>query len=244
MIFHHQTKKIRHNLTLKIDNTIIERVTKFNLLGIYINENLTWKTHIDYLSSKLARTTGIRNRLKHFLPLDVKMKIYNSLIASHLNYGLLVWGNKSDKIYKLQKKAIRIINLGKYNAHTEPLFKKNRILKLMDIYKLQQQKFYYKFVNHKLPSYFQSFSLERGSRLNHYFTRNINDIPLPRVNHDFAKGTLRNCIPYTINRTPDNIKSKVFTHTLEGFTRYAKNHYIEQYSNDCQIPSCYICNRR
>ena len=34
MIFHHQTKKIRHNLTLKIDNTIIERVTKLNLLGI------------------------------------------------------------------------------------------------------------------------------------------------------------------------------------------------------------------
>ena len=55
------------------------------------------------------------------------MKIYNSLISSHLSYGLLVWGNKSDKIYKFQKKAIRIINLGKYNAHTEPLFKKQYI---------------------------------------------------------------------------------------------------------------------
>ena len=66
MIFHHQTKKIRHNLTLKIDDAVIERVTKFNLLGIYINENLNWKTHIDYLGSKLARTTGILNRLKHF----------------------------------------------------------------------------------------------------------------------------------------------------------------------------------
>ena len=64
--------------------------------------------------------------------------------------------------------------------------KKNRILKLTDIYKLQQQKFYYKFVKHKLPFYFQSFSLESGSHLNHYITRNINDIPLPRVNHNFA----------------------------------------------------------
>ena len=72
-------------------------------------------------------------------------------------------------------------------------------------------KFYYKFDNHKLPPYFQSFSLERGSRLNHYFS--IYDIPLPRMNHDFATGTLRNCIPYTINHTLVNIKSKVFTHT-------------------------------
>ena len=111
MIFHHQTKKIRHNLTLEIYNTIIERVTKFNLLNIYINENLTWKTHIDYLSSKLTRTKDILNRLKHFLPLDVKMKLYNSLIASHLNYGLLIWGNKSDKIYNRMNIYACIINI-------------------------------------------------------------------------------------------------------------------------------------
>ena len=90
------------------------------------------------------------------------MKIYNSLIASHLNCGLLLWGNKSDKIYKLQKKALHIINVSKYNAHTETLYKKNRILKLTDIYKLQQQKFDYKFINHKLAFYFQSFSNREG----------------------------------------------------------------------------------
>ena len=57
---------------------------------MYINENLTWKTCIDHLGSKLARTKGILNRLKHFLPVDVKMKISNALIASHLNYSLLL----------------------------------------------------------------------------------------------------------------------------------------------------------
>ena len=70
------------------------------------------------------------------------MKIYNSHSASHLNYGLLY--GEINQIYVRYinfKKALRIMNLAKYNAHTEPLFKKNRTLKLTDIYKLQQQKF-------------------------------------------------------------------------------------------------------
>ena len=41
---------------------------------------------------------------------------------------------KTKKIFKLQKKAIRIISLAKYNAHTEPLFKTLNLLKMNDIF--------------------------------------------------------------------------------------------------------------
>ena len=34
----------------------------------------------------------------------------------------------------LQKRAIRAINKAKYNSHTEPLFKRSKILKLNDLY--------------------------------------------------------------------------------------------------------------
>ena len=56
--------------------------------------------------------------------------IYNALILSHINYGLLLWGYNADRIYNLQKKSIRIIGLKKYNAHTEPLFKSFKLLKV------------------------------------------------------------------------------------------------------------------
>ena len=64
--------------------------------------------------------------------------MYNSLILLHINYGILVWGHQAHRIFKLQKRAIRIITLSKYNA--DPIYIELKFLKLDDIYKLQQLK--------------------------------------------------------------------------------------------------------
>ncbi len=55
---------------------------------------------------------------------------------------------------KKQNKNIRIISISKY-AHTEPLFKNLKLLKVEDIPKLNELKFYYKFENELLPNYFK-----------------------------------------------------------------------------------------
>ena len=85
-------------------------------------------------SQKKNRSLGILNRLKHYLPLNIKNLMYNSLVLSHLNYGILLWGFTDERIFKLQKKVLRVISLNKYNAHTDPIFKNLNILKLNDIF--------------------------------------------------------------------------------------------------------------
>ncbi len=62
-------------------------------------------------------------------------------------------GFKYDKVFKLQKRIIRILSLSKYNANAEPIFK---MLKLLKIFKLQELKFYYEHNKNKLPHYLQS----------------------------------------------------------------------------------------
>ena len=62
------------------------------------------------------------NRVKRFLPTETLLVIYNSLVLSHLLYDVLLWGLKSNRLMKLQKRAIRIITKSKYNSHTNPLF--------------------------------------------------------------------------------------------------------------------------
>ncbi len=84
---------------------------------------------------------SISNKLKYFLYLNAKVLIYNSLILSHLNFCILALSYKCDRIIKLQKKIVRILSLSKYNAHTDPLFKTHKLLKVQDIFKLQEFKF-------------------------------------------------------------------------------------------------------
>ncbi len=66
------------------------------------------------------------------------------MIASHLNYCILAWGYEHSRLNKIQKsyRVIRIINLSKYNDHTEPIFKKLKLLKIEDILKLNEVKLY------------------------------------------------------------------------------------------------------
>ena len=44
----------------------------------------------------------ILNKLKCCLPQDTLYLLYNSLVLSHLNYGILAWGYQTDRLYKLQ----------------------------------------------------------------------------------------------------------------------------------------------
>ena len=153
-------------LSLNIENTNIERVTNLKCLGLTISDNLEWKTHVHKIANKCSRTTGILNKLKHILPASISIMLYNSLLLPQLNYCILACGHNCKRLIKLQKKALRIISISKYNAHTDtdPLFKKYRILKLphIGLLQLQELKFYHKYINKKLPAYLQSIPLKQN----------------------------------------------------------------------------------
>ncbi len=77
-----------------------------NFLGVTLDEHLTWKCHVNKISNKISQCMGILNRLKHSLPIQTKILIYNSLVLSHLNFGILLWGYKCEKVFKLQNKLL------------------------------------------------------------------------------------------------------------------------------------------
>ena len=95
-----------------INNETIENVQVSKFLGLYVDDRLNWKQHIDYVQTKLSKTTAIMNKMRNLLHENALRTLYSSLFLPHLNYCSAIWGNtyKSNlrKITVLQKKAIRI----------------------------------------------------------------------------------------------------------------------------------------
>ena len=243
MIFHHRQRNISDIvLKLLINGSPIERVTEFNFLGTMLHENLSWNCHIQKIASKIACVVGTINRLKRFLPCDILKTIYNALIQPHLNFGILLWGTNTKRILKLQKWAVRAMTCSKYNAHTEPIFKKLKILRVDDIYKLTAIKFYYKFENNLLPQSFQDiFTLEMPP---HAHDTRIRDEPRPYVpKTSLGESAIRFTIPDYIEELPTCISEKISTHSIQGLSNYAKNYFLNQYKESCSILNCYVCNR-
>ena len=114
-------------LEFLIDNVLIEHVSSVKSLGIFIDENLWWQTHIDKLSKKVTSGIGTIKRIRPFVPPSTLhyIYIYNTLVQSHFDYCNLVRGNCGktlfDRLQKLQCRAARILTFSSYDADASRL---------------------------------------------------------------------------------------------------------------------------
>lgn len=238
-----------HDFSLKIENTSLEKVKAFSFLGLTINDELTWKDHVHSLAAKVARSIGLMNKLKCILPVNILLMIYQSFVMSRLNYQILNWGHVSNdqtcRLALLQKKAIRIATKSGFLDHTEPLFKKFKLLKLSDIYALRKLKLYFAFMNDMLPDYFKNTDVIRGANIHSHNTRHGSEIRPPSISHKFAEKSFRYVIFDIASnpRFPCDVTDKVHTHSKFGFRNYCKNYLLNAYSEFCTLDVCYICKK-
>lgn len=221
MLFGSKPKRtLANSLKIVIDGKPISHVTEVKFLGIMIDENLNWKSHASLVSSKIAKSLGTINRIKHVLNRSALKTLYYSLIYSHLIYCILLWGNSSVKalnnVELLQKRAFRMISGSYYRAPTNPMCCSLRLLKLRDIYKREVVTFMYKFGHNLLPTCCDHL-IERASD-QHYALRSPDEFVL-----EFATSKVRlNFISYIGPRlwkqTPSNLRSSPSFSVLK--TRY------------------------
>ena len=132
MIFHNYQKFTTDSdiPQLEINNTPIEMVTEFNFLGITINEFMNWGSHSVKIANEICRTLGVMNCLKRYLPLSALKIMYDSLILSHIQFGITCWGFEWGRLAKLQKELF--VSLQTVNI----MRTQNRYLKICIYWKL------------------------------------------------------------------------------------------------------------
>ena len=142
---------------ISINGDIIEESSSEKLLGVIINNTLTWKHHLygdeenDGLIPILGKRIGVLKRLRKFIP-DLRFKqITSGLFTSKLCYCLNLWGGiwdipgsyneqqwnrttitKKDmnRLQVLQNKVMRIQTSDSFRTPTSTLLQKTRQLSI------------------------------------------------------------------------------------------------------------------
>ncbi len=63
-----------------INNSPIKQEYCIKYLGILIDSNLNWKSHIEYVVKKIKRGIGVLSKLRYFTNIDILKKLYYALI--------------------------------------------------------------------------------------------------------------------------------------------------------------------
>jgi len=103
---------------IQIEGKNISQVEKTKSLGVFIDDKLTWKNHVDKISKRISSGIGALKRRRPFVSLDTAKKIYDSLLQPPFDYCCTVWdginNQLTEKLQKLQNGAARVITKSSY----------------------------------------------------------------------------------------------------------------------------------
>ena len=234
IIFRPPRKSIPSRIILTLNRTKIHESHKIKYLGLILDDRLTSMSHINELSKKLCRSIGILFKIRDCCPKPVLRSLYFSIFNSHLAYGLPVWGYADktylDKIFLLQKKAIRAISFSDFNAHTSPLFKDLKILSLYDLVQYQMSSLMWDLDHNTLPGSLSSYFSKRKIVHDHLTRHAYNDkYSIKKCNTNrYGINSFQVQGSLTLNKLKD-IDIYLKSHSKFAFLNNLKLQYLETY---------------
>jgi hypothetical protein len=93
----HDPSKVTKLIRVNNDNPNIDD-RSYKLLGIYLDEHLSFDTRCTHVCNKISLYNYIINRSKNFLPNKSLKTLYFALVHSHLLYCLPIYSCTTQKI--------------------------------------------------------------------------------------------------------------------------------------------------
>jgi hypothetical protein len=241
-------------LLSKVERVTVDSETPaMKFLGVSFDPKLNFKHHVKLLSSKLSRSLYILRTVKNVLSQKALRTIYFSIFHCHLIYAIQIWSCANDgllnEIFIKQKQAIRLINGAKYNAHTEPLFKKSGILPLRELSQFFKLQFIQQFKQGHLPVSLKDTWILNSARRREedeehrvYEMRNFDDFYIP-----FSRLSSLDRLPLTsFPKLWNNFTSheiKLIRNKIQ-FNSKLKEHFLNNLLSTftCTRLTCQACN--
>ena len=201
-----------------------ERKTdEFRYLMNITNSSLVY----NFVCKQIAKSVGILSRTRFYLSCKTKLMLYYTLIYPYITYCNSTWSStyvsNLNRIYYLQKRAVRAVTNSDYRAHTAPLFSKLKILDIFQINTLDIAKFMFRYHNNLLPPLYLNLFMT-NSQVHTYDTRTARNYRMHSCRTNIKKFTILyqgprvwNCLPASITNLPSfsTFKNKVLEFLLK-----------------------------
>ena len=188
-------KKSDLKVNICINDKRLSRVSQVKFLGTIIDDKLTWKPHIDYISKKLSKAIAIMYRLKAYVTQETLCSLYYSLVYPYLTYCNVVWGNTFKTHLKplisLQRKAVGCLNFRNHNEFgTDALMLELKLIKFCDLNKYLTCQFMHKLNSGNVPNVITNYFTINNS-VHDYNMRLSKGFHVPKIGNDYGKRTLQ-----------------------------------------------------
>ena len=128
-----------NNFEIKVCDDVVERVQVFKYLGVYIDTNLNWHTHVEIFSKKISSKIGILRRLKSFLTIYLSKTMFNASVLPHFTYCDIIWASSDEtnisRLQKLQNTCARVIFNENRRSHVQPMLDSLSWMPIIDLIK-------------------------------------------------------------------------------------------------------------
>ena len=117
-----------------LDDSDSSKSVKF--LGVHLDPTLKWEMHTSNLASKLCSNIYLLNTLSNVVSTNVLKSAYFALVHSLISYAIVAWGHatSSDRIFRLQRRSIRIISRLGFREDCRSAFVLHKIMTFPCIY--------------------------------------------------------------------------------------------------------------
>ena len=210
------------------------KVNSYKYLGITIDNSLNWTEHIEGLKSKLLKSIAILYKTRYYLNQNSMYYIFNSLLMSHVRYGLLCWGraNKSkiNEINRLINRAIRCIHFKNWKENVSNIKLQKKILDVENMFTYDLGVFMHKFKRDILPINFKPYFTNINKIHNHQTRFSETNYFFPRVNNFYGHKSLTYLGCKLWEKLPRNLKDQSY---LGAFQSGLKNFLLKSQSEKC-----------
>ena len=95
MIFRPRQKTLPITRQIILENNVLEQVDNTKFLGVYIDQHLEWKTHVNFIAAKISKSVGLLYKAKYYLPSKCLLTLHYALIYPYLTYCNFIWASSN-----------------------------------------------------------------------------------------------------------------------------------------------------